>query len=364
VLDKLWDKILAYLESRPYWQRVEPFAAFAALLVAVSASTYEYIEWRYHLSLPPEVFLSSYVFRQILLCFAAAALLLLIFRRRSGRQGGPELPGEAPAPVAGARPAARWTARLRQGAFIRKLAAAALVVAILLAALVRLSPARASRIRVRFLDEAAGVDQFALTYLLYELNKAQDSWQYEVDVDPFNPQELKTADRAECGDEPLCLAGKAAGGLPFIGITARPLGDESAYWQNRDNASVISVERFTGGTAPGVYEYLAYTLVVQSVVIHLNRSCGDPSAWAFKQSRVATGDLFDFSPRRDEMRAKILAGHLTPRDQALLLKCFGFGYMHTVSQLVTLDWLRGKVSENLARAFGVHLDGVPPVGRP
>jgi hypothetical protein len=354
VLDKLWDTIFAYLESRAYWQRVQPVVALLALLVAVSASTYEYIEWRYHLSLTPALFLTSYVFRQILLCFAALVLLLLIFRfRRRGDEA-------APAP-------ARWPARLWQGAFLRRFAAAAVVVAVWLAVLVRLSPAQASRIRVRFLDDSPVVNPFALTYLLYELNKAQDSWQFEVDVDPFNPRELKTADRALCNDDPLCLAGKAAQGLPFVGITARPLGDDSASWQNRDNVSVISFAGFSDRSAPGVYEYLAYTLIVQSIVLHLNRSCGDPSAWAFTQSRVATGDLFDFSPHPDEMRAKIMAGHLTPKDQTLLLKCFGFDYMNTMSQLVKLDWLRAKnVTDNLQRAFGVRLDSgeASPAQRP
>jgi hypothetical protein len=350
VLDKLWDKIFAYLESRPYWKHVEPFAALLTLLAAVSASAYEYIEWRYHLSLQPDLFLRSYVFREILLGFAALVLLLFIFRFRR--------PGKAAAARGGAP--AHWPARLWQGTFVGRFAAAVIVVAIVLAAFARLSPAHASRIRVRFLDDSPDVNQFALTYLLYELNKAQDSWQFEVDVDTFNALALRIVDRAQCNEDPFCLAQKAAQGLPFVGITARPLGDDAAYWENRDNVSVISIVSFTSNSSPGVYEYLAYSLIVQSLVIHLNRSCGDPSAWAFRPSRVATGDLFEFSPLSGEMRAKIMAGHLTRNDQALLLKCFGFEYMNTVSQLIKLDWLRAKnVTDNLERSFGVRLNGNP-----
>ncbi len=350
MLGDLWEKLLGYLQRKPYWGKLEPVAAFLTLLLAVLAGAYEYIQWQYHLSLPIGLFLQSYLVEQIVIGFLAFAALSWIF---SGQ----------PPQVRVAEPSrsARWPVRLWRAVGIRRLAASAAVIAVALVLLIHLAPSSVGRIRVRFLKDPGGaVDKYALAYLLYELNKEQNSWQLEVDFDPFQEQELTTTARALCEGQPLCFAEQTAQGQPFVGITTEPLG-EAAYWQNHGNASVITTARFTGDSAPNVYEYLAYTLIVQSILIHLNTACGGSPPSSFQESRVTTGDLFDFNPRLGGMRAQILAGHLTPADQALLLRCFGVEYMNTCSRLIDLDWMRGKkVADNLKRAFGVGVPS-PPV---
>jgi hypothetical protein len=349
VLGELWGKLLAYLQRKPYWGKLEPAAAFLTLLLAVLTGAYEYIQWQYHLSLPIGLFLQSYLVEQIVIGFLAFAALSWIFGGRP-----PQVRVEEPS-----RPA-RWPVRLWRAIGIKRLASSAAIIIFALFLLVHLAPSRVGRIRVRFLKDPGGaVDKYALAYLLYELNKEQNSWQFEVDFDPFQEQELTTTARALCEGHPLCLAEQTARGAPFVGITTEPLG-EAAYWQNHGNASVITTARFTGDSAPNVYEYLAYTLIVQSILIHLNTACGGRPPSFFQESRVATGDLFDFNPRLGGMRAQILAGHLTPEDQALLLRCFGVEYMNTCSRLIDLDWMRGKkVTENLKRAFGVGVAAPP-----
>ncbi|HVT57497.1 MAG TPA: hypothetical protein VHR45_03780 [Thermoanaerobaculia bacterium] len=354
MLEKIWETLLGYLkgklEGSPYRKFLEPVIAFLALFLAVAATAYGYIEWQYHLALPIPLFLGSYLFAQIGVCFAAIALLIYSF-------GGPP---PSPQHVEAAKHL-RWPERLWRRISIKRLIVMALIVTGAVAALAHLSPVKAGPIRVRFLnDPGAALDKFALVYLLYELNRMQSSWQFEIDFDTFDPAELRSAERAKCDDQDLlCFATLAAGGRPFIGITTATLGDD-AFWKNSNFASVVSFSGFDSARAPSAYEYLAYTLVVQSMLIHLNTACGGPPPTYFAESSVASGDLFQFSPRRGEMRAQVMAGHLTQKDQALLLKCFGIEYMNSCSQLISLDWMRSKrVADNLRRAFGIDLAGAP-----
>jgi hypothetical protein len=99
---------------------------------------------------------------------------------------------------------------------------------------------------------------------------------------------------------------------------------------------------------------------VQGVLIHLSAHCGGLPAGAFRESRVSTNDLFQFSPRRRALKAAILAAHLSRRGEELLFNCFGPEYVAATSTLLTLDWLRGgRVRDNLERAFGVRLQPEP-----
>jgi hypothetical protein len=91
-------------------------------------------------------------------------------------------------------------------------------------------------------------------------------------------------------------------------------------------------------------------------MIHLNSNCGGLPAGAFQESRLSYGDLFEFTPRRNEMKAAILAAHLSPRGQELLANCFGLEYMNTCNRLLSLDWLHsGRVHDNLEKNFGIKL---------
>jgi len=75
-----------------------------------------------------------------------------------------------------------------------------------------------------------------------------------------------------------------------------------------------------------------------------------------REARIAYGDLFQYTPKRREMKSVILASHLSPDGEELLFNCFGPEYLSTASKLLTLDWLHApKVTQNLARGFNVQL---------
>jgi hypothetical protein len=202
-------------------------------------------------------------------------------------------------------------------------------------------------------EPGTSFDKYALAYLLYELNKLQRHWYFEVDFDTFDAAELSSAERTACGERPLCHARAVAGGGPFIGITTESLGQDS-FWQNDRLTSVISTHGWANYAPPSVYEFLAHGIVVQSILIHLNAHCSGLPTGAYAPSRAARGDLFQFAPRRQAMKAEIMAAHLSPSGEELLLNCFGVEYMTTSATVLTLDWMRTRrVEENLRRAFGV-----------
>jgi hypothetical protein len=99
-----------------------------------------------------------------------------------------------------------------------------------------------------------------------------------------------------------------------------------------------------------------HALIVQSILIHLNANAAGLPAGAFRESRTSVGELFQFSPRRQEMKAAILAPHLTPEARELLLNSFGVEYLSICENMLSLDWLRApRVTQNLEKSFGVKL---------
>jgi hypothetical protein len=67
--------------------------------------------------------------------------------------------------------------------------------------------------------------------------------------------------------------------------------------------------------------------------------------------------VFEFSPRRYALKPAILAARLSPRQEELLMNCFGPEYVKTAAALLTLDWLRSEVvKKNLQRSFRVSMD--------
>ena len=96
-------------------------------------------------------------------------------------------------------------------------------------------------------------------------------------------------------------------------------------------------------------------LFPKSILIHLNGRGALPPE-AFRESRSSVGELFQFSPRRTELKAAILAAHLTPKAEELLLNSFGVEYLTTCENLLRLDWLHSEgVLENLEKSFKVKL---------
>jgi hypothetical protein len=343
---KLWEALESYFKDKPYWATIRPaFGLFSIYLVAL-VTVYQYVQWQYRISPPLSLFFRSYLFRQVSIGFAAFALLLFVFRSRAS----PEEPERMPA---------RWL-RLWRAAGVKRVAVATVIVSLALIAFVRLAPVQARHVRVRFLSEpGAAFDRYAFVYLLYELNKQQRHWYFDVDFDTFDPAELTSSEREACGDAPMCYARRLGGPDPFIGVTTEPLGSDS-FWQNDGTTSVVTTHRWPEYAPPSTYEFLAHVIIVQSIVIHLNAHCRGLPSGAYRTAREARGDLFQFAPRRQAMKAEIMASHLSPQGEELLLNCFGVDYMTTCSNLLTLDWMRSKrVEGNLKRAFGVSLDETP-----
>jgi hypothetical protein len=341
MLLNLWNELREYLRQQPYWSRIQPFVSITSIYLAATVLLYEYIRWQYHVSPRLFLYLRSYLFWQLTVVFIVLGLLSAVLRR----------PATEPPPRARV---ARWISSHGTGRVI----SAGLILLLGITVFLRLAPAHASHIRVRFLTEPGSTfRKNAIVYVLFELNKLQRSWYFTVDFDTLNPSELTTAERATCGDRSLCYAKAISGGEPFIGITTDGLGEDS-FWQNDDITSVVSTASWDQTTGPSIYEYLAYAVVTQSVLIHLNAHCRGLPKESFRASRASHGDLFQFAPRREAVKAEVMAGRLTPGGEALLLNCFGIEYVTTCSRLITLDWLHEpRVTANLKRAYDITIPG-------
>lgn len=345
MLSRLWDALEAYFKDKAYWEALRPLFGLVSLYLVVLVTVYEYIEWQYQVSTPPALFLRSYLFRQVSIGFLAFGALLYVLRPRRP-------PGEERSPAV-------WQ-RLLRGVGAWRIVLAVVIAALAVVAVAGLRPARARHVKMRFLsDTTQSFDRNAFVYLLYELNRQQRHWYFEVDLDTFDPSELTSEDRTACADDPMCYARHVAEGEPLVGITTEPLRSAS-FWQNDATTSVITTHEWADLAPPSVYEYLVHAVIVQSMLIHLNAQCSGLPAGAFRSARQARGSLFEFAPRRQAMKAEIMAAHLTPQDEELLLNCLGVEYMTTCANLLTLDWMRiDRMKDNLERAFGVSLEGAP-----
>lgn len=349
ILSSVWEAITGYFRDKPYWEKLQPVFALASFYVAVQALAWQYLESEYRLRMTLELYLRSYVFREITVAFVGFALLSLLF----ALQARGEKEGDAGR--------LRTLVATHGPMLVRRGMVVALVLALVVPALVYMSPRKVSHIRVKFLREP-DFDQEALVYLLLELNKRQRSWYFVADFDTFNENALTAAERerAAGGDQELAYAEIAARGESLIAITDRRLGEDS-FAQHRGRVSVVSTARWDRDRPPSLYEYLVHSIIVQAILIHLEAGDGALPAGAFKESRVAYGDLFQFSPRRYAMRSSVLAGHLTPDGERLLFNRFGAGYMSTCAELVSLEWMRSeRISRNLKSSFKVDLEDVTP----
>jgi hypothetical protein len=342
VIFRVWESVLDYVKGTPFWSRLQPLFAILSLYLTTIVLAYQYIQWQYGLTPSLALYLRSYLFRQVTVAFLAfglVAVLLSALRRWE----------HTVLPEGAVRSSWRY--------FAPRVTIAAAVLAVTVPLLLYLAPTRVSHIRVKFLAEPRDVDPYAFVYLLYELNKRQRDWYFELDFDTFNADTLTSAERRACPDDrnqALCYAEVLAQGRPFIGITSTRLG-EDFFWQNRGPVSAVSTFGWQDYAPPSTYDYLAYSVMVQSILIHLNTHCTGLPPAAFRDSRVAYGDLFQYTPRRSAMKAAILAAHLSPRGEELLLNCFGPAYVTRVASLLSLDWLHsGKVPANLRRVFRIE----------
>lgn len=341
---KLWEAIMAFFKEKPYWSVVRPFFYLVLIYLIALVAAYQYIQWQYLFSPKLSLFMRSYVFKQITLVFSVLGIISLIFNIRPKR-------GERDKQN-------RLQAYLhKHGKYIVKRGIVASIVILAGAVLfMYYSPKKVDHIRIKFMDEP-DIDKYALVYLIYELNNIQKNWFFEIDYDVFNENKLTSEQRNKCviPRKILCYAEMTAKQQPFIGITTEKLGEDS-FWQNAGNVSLISTHNWEHYAPPSSYEYLIYAIIVNSIVLHMNTSCRGIPASAFAESRISHGGLFQFTPRRQAMKAEVLASQLSREYQEALFNCFGAEYFSNCMKLLSMEWLHSeKVSGNLEKCFGVNI---------
>ncbi|MCP4663430.1 MAG: hypothetical protein GY856_49200 [bacterium] len=339
---KLWDTFVDYFKEKEYWEKVQPIFALVSLYLISVVLAYQSIQWRHRFSPSLELFLSSYIFKQITLAIFATGIIAFLLQRRDKRAAQRE-PSKVGAFI-----------REHGRSWLKKLILVGALLAVVIPVFLVLTPQEVSHIRIKFLQEPE-FDKYAFVYLVYELNKRQEDWYFEIDFDTFNEEQLSSEERRRCAGEEsnLCYAELLADDRPFIGISTESLG-ESTFWHNSGRVSVISTDRWRG--PPSIYEYLTFAIVVQSILIHLDSSCQGLPERAFEESRVAYGGLLQFSPRRKALKPKILAAHLSPAEEEMIFNCFGVEYLSICSRLLAMEWLHSeKVAANLKKSFDVEL---------
>src|SRR5512139_431017 len=331
MVGELWKALLDYLRRTPFWPALEPVLLIGFLYVGVCVVSYQYLQWRYQVTLDLALFLQSYLLRQVSVGFAAVVGVFVAFTAgRSARSPSqPPLSSDAPVDQTAGSASPRWRPRL---SWVGRIGLAMLIVAGALALLQTWSPeSRVSPIRVRFAAfgalavdaghadpdparDKARADYQRLRevtqYLLYEINHRQRAWQLQFETVPFRTDLVSGADEERCAldDTPaLCKAEafhaamvKSDPAYPaLVLITADPLGGGGTrawFWLNRGPVSVVTTSDWGGPGSAGVIEYLAYALVVQSVMIHMQMHCGLTQPPAGAPEGVVVGNVFDLQP--------------------------------------------------------------------
>jgi hypothetical protein len=378
MLGEIWKTLLDYLKRTPYWPFLEPVLLIGFLYVGVCIVSYQYLQWRYQVTLDLPLFLQSYLLRQVSVGFAAVVGAFIVLTVGS-------------APKAADR-RGLWH-RLASGLGLR-IGLVLLIGAVALALLQVWTPEfKVSPIRVRFAalgtfsavtspggPEPSGdklrTDYQRLRevaqYLLYEINHRQRAWKLEFETTAFRADLVSKADEDRCADDdmpPFCIVEAFRAAMlkvsraqpPLVLVTAEPLGGGGTrawFWLNRGPVSVVTMADWGGPGSAGAVEFLAYALVVQSVMIHMQAYCGLTQPPAGEPEGIVVGNVFDLQPGLDAMRAAVLTGHLSREDERQLLNCFGPEYMRTAISLAGLGWLRSSpVRETLKKVYGVELLG-------
>ena len=340
MLSKLVDGIIEYFKAKPSWNRLQPVFIMVGIYAFALALAYKFLDWRYQISPPFKDFLGSYIFHQITLIFAAFVVILLLFviqDRLSKEEKG-----------------AKFSELLRGSLrrVSRRLAIVGIVLVIFVPIFAHISPAKVKPIRIVFLDEP-DFNRYAFLYVIYELNRVQGSWRFKVDLDTFDDSRIEVMDKKRCSEQrerALCCAMAIAHDEPLIAITSENF-DRDHFWQNEGQVSAISTFKWNEVYAPpGIYEYLAYSVIAQSITIHLNAQ----GRSLIPGKKADYGDWLQVIQRRNAMKAEILCGHLSREGENLLMNAFGAEYMTTCSKLLRLDWLRSeRVVSNLKTNFKV-----------
>ena len=352
-METLLKSVAELLERSKFGARLQPAFALLCVYLAAAVLGHQYVAWRYGLDLPLDLYLRSYVFVGITVCFAGLLVIgaasaaidraLRPARAAAAKAADPERAGRTRARLA-------RRARARRATLLRAVAAALTVVLVVLM-LRWMNPHQAGHIRVRFLGEP-DFDVARFTYLVYELNRAQRNWHFEVDFTPLKRSALSPFDAAHCQgrhDELLCQCTALVGSQPTVVVTALPLGD-FLFWTHRGHVSVVSTA-FSAEYAPvDKVEFLLYCLIVQGAAIHLDATGDDTAAGGPAES--SSGSLLEFSPPLSAFKARLLSAHLSPADERRLLNRFGLQYYKACAELMTLRWMRtGDVADYLERYF-------------
>ena len=392
MLSELWKTLLDYLKRTPYWPVLEPFLLVAFLYAGVCIVSYQYLQWRYQVTLDLPLFLQSYMLRQVSVGFAAVVGVFVALT--AGRAVRP--PVQLTAPTAervaqGALPLGRWP-RLESDVAVR-LGLVLLIGAVAFYLLQAWTPEfKVSPIRVRFAAfgafaaAASDADQDRLQkvtaeyqrlreitqYLLFEINHRQRAWRLEFEAVAFRSNLVTRTDEDRCAQDdtpPLCIAESFRDTMirthgshpPLVLVIAEPLGGGGTrawFWLNRGAVSVVTTSDWGGPGSAGSIEYLAYALIVQSVMMHMQTYCGFTQPPAGGPEGVVVGNVFDLQPGIDAMRSAVLTGHLSRDHERRLLNCFGPEYMRTAVTLLSLGWLRsGPVRDTLRKVYHVELLG-------
>jgi hypothetical protein len=346
VLWKLWDILTGYLKDTPWWRAVQPFVIVVLGGVIAEAFAYQFIRTQYGFSPDLRIFLTSYLSVRIALVTGAALALMLLLRLEP-RENVRHAPGRV----------AEFFQRHRRAILYRS-SVTLLILAVAMLGFIARSPSRVSHVTIRFMGLPPDVKPDALAYVIYELNRPQRQWHFDVDFSPFNELALTSGERGHCERDPqplLCYAERlAAGQRPVIAITDRSLN--GAYFAtHRGLASVITTADAASYAPLSTYEYLAYVILLQSVLLHLEMNGGLPPD-AFAPGSSSTGDILQFTPERDTLKSTILAARLSPEAEALIFNRFGPEYLAVCANLISLEWLySARVRTNLSKIFGVEL---------
>lgn len=346
---KVFDILIDYLKSTGHWSWIRHFVVLAYLYTLLVFLGYQYIRWRYDFPISPDLYIGSYVVKQITLVFAGLVIVTYIFAQQSKKS-------------AGNREDAHGTGLFRRAkAAGPQFILAGVIVAIIAMTFVQISPREMRNVRIKlFKAPGSDFDKDALTYLIYEVNRRQQVWYFEIDFKIFNESiELSKDQRARCNveepdDKTFCHARMFGKDYPLIGLTTEDLVD-AFFWKNLGTVSLISTFGWKKYEPPSVYEFLIHAILVQSIIIHLNAYCGGLPGGAFTPQQVSYGGLFQIIPSRGGVKATILAAHLSPKGMDRLLNCFGAEYTSVTAELLRLEWMAGRVEKNLSRSFGVQL---------
>ena len=346
MLWKLWDILTGYLKDKPWWRVVQPFVLVLLAGGIADAFAYQFVRTQYGFAPDLRVFLTSYLSVRIALVTGAVVALMLLLRLEP-REGSLPAPGRV----------AEFFQRNRRTILYRSSVTLLVAALAALGFLVR-SPSRVSHITIRFMGLPADVTSDALAYIVYELNRPQRQWHFDVDFAPFNELALTSREQERCQADPqplLCYAEQMTGERrPVIAITDRPLN--GAYFAtHRGLASVVTTADAPSYAPLTTYEYLAYAIVLQSVLLHLDMNGGLPPD-AFAPGSTSAGGIFQFAPERDTLKSTILAARLSPEEEAIIFNRFGPEYLGVCANLISLEWLYStRVRTNLSKVFNVTL---------